>query len=494
MINPNLIIPPNDLLLRIWNGNSFPQVVNAMGQKEKLHSLKFQQIRNSSDLIKGSPVNQQARRFVLELLEAAFVAANPSQMVCNALQVKGSQLRFFNHQIDLDAIDGIYLVGAGKATGRMAEAAEEILGNYITDGIIIVPPNTTEEYTLNCVQIREGGHPLPTHSSVSATKQIITLIKNSPKDALIISLFSGGGSTLFTLPSTTITIKDLQHTTTLLLRSGVPIDGINTLRKHLSQVKGGQFALQVHPRHHWILLISDVPGDQLDIIASGPTLPDPTTYQAASKILAEYQLWEKISQRVRKHIQSGLDGTVQETPKADHPFFERAVNRLIGSNHDACNAALKLAQQKGFKARILTTDCQGEARQVGEQLGAFAQRMISEEDSQVVIVGSETTVTLRHPGKGGRNTELITATIPFIQNHEGLVIASLATDGIDGSTQYAGAIADSDSYTRAHSMNIQPEELLNQNDTFKVFQALNDHIETGPTHTNVRDITIILHF
>ncbi|MHA2314628.1 MAG: glycerate kinase type-2 family protein, partial [Candidatus Hermodarchaeia archaeon] len=445
-----------------------------------------------SDLIKGSLVNQQARRFALELLEAALVAVNPSQMVYNALQIKGSQLNLFNQRINLNKTNGVYLVGAGKATGHMAEAAEEILGDHITDGIIIVPPNTTEEYTLNHVQIREGGHPLPTHSSVSATKQIMTLIENSPEDALILSLFSGGGSALFTLPTTQITLKNLQDTTTLLLQSGVPIDGINTLRKHLSQVKGGQFALQVHPRNHWVMLISDVPGDQLDMIASGPTLPDPTTFLTVGKILDEYQLWEKLPQRIREHVQAGLDQTVQETPKPDHPVFEHTVNRLIGSNIDACKAAFNAAQQKGLKARILTTECQGEARQVGEKLGALAQRMTSEEDPQVVIVGSETTVTLRHPGKGGRNTELIAATLPFLQNHEGLVIASLATDGIDGPTQYAGAIADNHSYTRAQSLNVHPEVMLARNDTYTLFEALNDHIFTGSTHTNVRDITIIL--
>ncbi len=454
---------------------------------------EFLKIRNSSDLIKGSLVNKQARRITLELLEAALTAANPSQMVYKALQIKGSQLSLGNQRINLKKSNGVYLVGAGKASGRMAEAVEEILGDHITDGIIIVPPNTSKDYSLNHVKIREGGHPLPTQASVSATQQIMTLIEDSPKDALILSLFSGGSSALFTLPTTPITLKNLQHTTTLLLQSGVPIDSINTIRKHLSQVKGGQFALHVHPRNHWVLLISDVPGDQLDTIASGPTLPDPTTFLKAGKILDEYQLWEKLPQQVREHFQADLDGTVQETPKPDHPVFEYTINRLIGSNIDACKAALKAAQQKGFKARILTTECQGEARKVGEQLGALAQRLTSKKDLQVVIVGSETTVTLRHPGKGGRNSELIAATLPFLQNHEGLVIASLATDGIDGPTQYAGAIADSDSNARAQSLNIQPEELLNQNDTFTLFQALNDHIETGPTHTNVRDITIILH-
>jgi glycerate-2-kinase len=453
---------------------------------------EFLKIRNSSELIKGSLVNKQARRITLEILEAALAAANPSQMVYNALQIEGSQLSLSKQRINLKKTNGVYLVGAGKATGRMAEAVEEILGDHIIDGIIIVPPNTSKDYSLDHVQIREGGHPLPTHSSVSAAKQVMTLIKDSPEDALILSLFSGGGSALFTLPITPISLKNLQHTTTLLLQSGVPIAGINTLRKHLSQVKGGQFALQVHPRNHWVMLISDVPGDQLDMIAGGPTLPDPTTFQTASNILIEYQLWEKIPQRVTEHIQAGLEGTVSETLKSDHPVFEHTVHRLIGSNYDACKAALNLAQQKGFNARILTTDCQGEARQVGEQLGALAQRLTSEKDPQVVIVGSETTVTLRHPGKGGRNTELLAATLQFLQNREGLVIASLATDGIDGPTQYAGAIADNHSYTRAQSLNVHPEEMLDQNDTYTLFDALNDHIFTGPTHTNVRDITIIL--
>lgn len=463
-----------------------------MSSQNTSHGKNVSPIRNKKDLLKGSPANQRARQLALTFLEAALTAVNPHHLVLQVVQLEDTTLRVPDQQINLKDVNGVYVFGAGKAAGRMAEAIEGLVGEFIADGLVIVPENLVEEYSLDTIQVRGGSHPVPTEQSVTASKELLLLLRNSPKNAFVLSLFSGGGSALFSIPTTPLTIHDLAQTTKFLLNSGVPIEGINTVRKHLSDVKGGHYALQVHPRFHWTLLLSDIPGDQLNMIASGPTLPDPTTFQTVTTLCDEYQLWDKLPQRVYEHIEAGNKGTRDDTPKPNHSAFQRVVNQLIGSNKIACEAAKFAAEKQGFSARILTTDCQGEASNVGLRLGSLARQLAQDKKPQVVVVGSETTVTTRYPGKGGRNTELVTAALPFLQNHDGLVLASLATDGIDGPTEYAGAIADQDSYTRANALQLDPKELLSRNSTYTLFQALNDHIFTGSTHTNVRDVTILV--
>ncbi|MDO8055349.1 MAG: MOFRL family protein, partial [Candidatus Hermodarchaeota archaeon] len=240
------------------------------------------------------------------------------------------------------------------------------------------------------------------------------------------------------------------------------------------------------------LLLSDVIGNQPDVIASGPTLPDPTTFREAAAVFDAYHLWGLLPHTVFNLITSGVEGKISETPKPNNPAFELSHHEVIGTNHDACQAALNYAIQEQGSARILTTDCQGEAREVGEKLGTLAQRLTADPNAQIIIVGSETTVTVQNEGKGGRNTELVAAALPNIQGKSGLVIASLATDGIDGPTDAAGAIADGESFQRARTQNLSLERFLNAHETYRLFQALDDLLITGPTHTNVRDITIIV--
>ncbi len=449
-------------------------------------------IRNIPELIKGPPLTQYARQRALALLNVALNAANPHVLVENTIKVTSRTIRFVDNEIGFNDFDGIYVIGAGKAAGRMAEAIENLLQNHLVDGLIIVPENTLTTYTLHKISLQAGGHPVPTESSITATHQLLDLIDQSPKDALILSLFSGGGSALLAAPTPPLTLEDLQHTTRLLLQAGVPIHQLNTVRKHLSQVKGGYLAQHIHPRRHWGLLISDVPGDQLNMIASGPTLPDPTTFANAVQVLETYGVWEQVSAQVREHLAAGREGKLKDTPKPQEPVFDHSIHQLIGSNQLACQAVLEQAQHEGFTTRILTTDCEGEAREVGDQLGALARKLTQHPESHVLIVGSETTVTVRHEGKGGRNTELITAALSHLKGTEGLVIASLATDGIDGPTNAAGAIADGDSVNRAEDLALSPVQLLETNSTYNLFYALEDLIITGPTHTNVRDVTVIL--
>lgn len=449
-------------------------------------------IRNIPELIKGPTVTQYARQRVLALLNVALTAADPRLLVEKALTVTKRTLHLANNKVKFNDINGIYVIGAGKATGRMAESIELLLKDYLTGGFVIVPEDDISAYTLNQIKMQGGGHPEPTEASITATQQLRELIAQSPADALIISLFSGGGSALLTAPTPPLTLEDLQHITKLLIQSGVPIQQINSVRKHLSQVKGGHLMATIYPRKHWGLLISDVPGDQLDMIASGPTLPDPTTFADTVQILETHALWEEVPAQVREHLTAGSEGKIKETPKPQNPLFDHSVHQLIGSNQLACQAVLEQAQHENFTTRILTTNCEGEARKVGDQLGALARKLTKHTESHVLIVGSETTVTIQHEGKGGRNTELVTAALPHLRGTEGLVIASLATDGIDGPTNAAGAIADGDSASRAESLNLSPPQLLDTNSTYDLYHALEDLIITGPTHTNVRDVTVIL--
>jgi hydroxypyruvate reductase len=449
-------------------------------------------IRNVPGLIKGSPRTQQARRIVLKILNGALAAVDPHVLIPKALTLENHALSVANTQIQLDELNGVYVIGAGKATGRMAEALETMLHEHITGGCIIVPTLTVNDYSSDFMNILSGGHPTPTKASITATQQLINFIDDIPHNALVLSVFSGGGSALLTRPPPSITLQDLQRTTHILLQSGATISEINTLRKHISQVKGGQLAKHIHPRQHIGLLLSDVPGDQLDVIASGPTLPDPTTFTDAVSILNAYQLWEQIPSSVQDHLNLGIQGKIQETPKPPNPIFASSVHQVIGTNRDACQKALAQANQDPFTARILTTDCQGEAREVGAKLGQLAQQLITQAAAQIVIVGSETTVTVHDEGKGGRNTEIVAATLPYLQGNEGLVIASLATDGIDGPTDAAGAVADGASLQRTQSLRLSYEQYLDTHATYHLFHELEDLFFTGPTHTNVRDITVIL--
>lgn len=450
-------------------------------------------IRNKNDLIKGSPKTQHARKIALDLLEVALTAADPQQMVRQSIKFENHILRFASHKLDLDALNGVFVIGAGKASGRMAEAIEALLSDCISGGLIIVPENTVNYFMLERVEIQGGGHPLPTDQSITSTRALLKLITSSPTDALIISLISGGGSSLLSLPASPLTVQDIQQITTLLMESGVPITEMNTIRKHLSDIKGGYLSSQIYPRQHISLLISDIPTDQLDMIASGPTLPDSTTFQDAAEILTKYSLWSVVPPRVKKRIKDGIQGSIPDTPKPTDPIFSSTLTELIGNNRLVCEAAQQAAQQMNLTAQIIATDWQGEAREIGQKIGELANRLPNTDMPQVIIIGSETTVTVSHPGKGGRNTELITATLPFLKRYDGLVVASLATDGIDGPTPYAGAIADHESIQRATTLNLSPTELLETNSTYTLFEALNDHILTGPTHTNVRDITIVVY-
>jgi glycerate 2-kinase len=312
----------------------------------------------------------------------------------------------------------------------------------------------------------------------------------------VICLISGGGSALLTLPAESLSLSDLQTTTEILLAAGATINQINTIRKHLSAIQGGRLAQLAAPARIYALILSDVVGDPLEVIASGPTVPDPTTFADAWAIVKQFQLQAALPLAVARRLQTGCAGQISDTPKPGALIFEQVYNTIIGSNRLAAQAAVEAAQAAGFKASLLTTFMEGEAREVGKVVAALAKGLARDEGSlrrpACLVVGGETTVTLRGSGQGGRNQEMALAAALALANWPNLLIACLGTDGSDGPTDAAGAFADGQTVGRAQAIGLTAVEYLNRNDAYNFFAALNDLILTGPTHTNVNDLTFIL--
>jgi glycerate 2-kinase len=395
---------------------------------------------------------------------------------------------------DLNGFDRVFLVGTGKASSSMAQAIEELLGDRITNGLI------TTKYghalPLRFTEIIEAGHPLPDSKGLEGARKIKGLLKNTgPKD-LVIFLISGGGSALLPLPADKITLEEKQELTQLLLDCGADIKEINTIRKHISQMKGGWVARWAHPSTVITFILSDVVGDPLDAIASGPTVADPTTFHNAWGILEKYDLLKEIAPSIYQHLLQGKKGKVEETPKPWDPVFDKVHNNLIASNIIALRAAEKEAKSLGFNTFILSSSIVGETREAARFHGALVKEVISSghpiPNPACIISGGETTVTIKGKGKGGRNQEFVLAGAFEIQDLEKTVLLSGGTDGTDGPTDAAGAMADHTTISRARAMGQDPAKYLENNDSYNFFKHLGDLLITGPTRTNVMDVRILL--
>ena len=375
----------------------------------------------------------------------------------------------------------------------MVHAAVKILGNYLTQALIIVKEGyATEIEGQPNAHILEAGHPIPDQRGVAATQRIIKLLQHTRPNDIVICLISGGGSALLVSPVAGLTLDDLKSLTSALLASGATINEINTIRKHLSKVKGGNLARLAAPAQLTTLILSDVVGDPLDVIASGPTVPDPTTYEEAQDILKRYQI---SMPKITTLLQRGqID--LAETPKPKDPLFNNVHNLIIGSNRQAAQAAISQAQEEGFNTQLLTTYLQGEARQAGRFLGAIA-RQIERTDHPIpqpacIVVGGETTVTLRGDGLGGRNTELALSAVEEISGLNNIALVTLATDGGDGPTDAAGAVVTGDTLARALQLGLTPADFLARNDSYNFFEPLGDLLKPGPTMTNVNDLAFLI--
>ena len=395
---------------------------------------------------------------------------------------------------NLNEFEKVYLLGTGKASSSMAQALEELLGNRITKGLI------TTKYghglPLRFTKVIEAGHPLPDSKGLEGAKKMKELLlQTGPKD-LVFFLVSGGGSALLPLPASGITLEEKQKLTQLLLACGADIKEINIIRKHLSQIKGGWMARWAYPSTLITFILSDVVGDPLDMIASGPTVPDPSTFEEAWEILEKYNLIEKVPSSIRNHLLRGKEKKVDETPKPGEEVFKKVFNLIIGSNFLALLEAEGEAKRKGFHTLILSSSIVGETREVARFHGAIAREVVFTDHPipkpACILSGGETTVTLQGRGLGGRNQEFCLAGAFEIEGVEKVVMLSGGTDGTDGPTDAAGAISDHTTLQRARAMGLDPKTYLRNNDSYHFFEKLGDLLITGPTRTNVMDVRILL--
>jgi glycerate 2-kinase len=386
----------------------------------------------------------------------------------------------------------LYLVGFGKAAHGMAKALTENAPGLITKGILVTKYGHSRGVLSENVEIFEAGHPVPDNNGFIATRRIIDMLRQADRQTLVVCLISGGGSALLVSPYNGITLEEKQEATRLLLMAGADINEMNTVRKHLSLVKGGRLAELAFPAGVVSLILSDVIGDPLDVIASGPTSPDTTTYKDAAHVIDKYGLGDRIPRSVSELLRQGCEGIVPETPKQGNPLFDRVENIIVGSNKKATGAARQRALELGFDATILSNELQGEARVAAKQLADKAKGVRSGGRPVCLIAGGETTVTVKGNGLGGRNTEMALAFAVEIDGLEGITFLSAGTDGTDGPTDAAGAIVDGTTISSARRLGLDPHAYLANNDSYTFFKETGGLLITGPTGTNVMDIQVVL--
>ncbi|HWY28643.1 MAG TPA: glycerate kinase [Candidatus Sulfotelmatobacter sp.] len=436
------------------------------------------------------------RPVLVEALSQALLAADPRTILRNKVKVRGNELVIGTFSVNLSEFGRVLVIGGGKATANMALEIERILDGWVTGGAVNIPAYTKPWPKSSLINFNPANHPVPSEQGVRGVKKMLELVGQPSEKDLVICLISGGGSALMPLPSKGLNLSDKQKTTQLLLTSGARIDEINAVRKHLSDFKGGRLAEKLYPATVVSLIISDVVGDRLDSIASGPTVPDSTTYSDAYNILNERGLWYKVPGSVRDHIGKGRSGRLTETPKEGSRIFKRVNNFLTGTNVESCKAAARVLERRGYRPLILSTRIQGEAREVGKVVSSIVSDIRENHrpigSPAAIVAGGETTVTVRGKGSGGRNQELVLSAALSIRGLPNVLVSSIGTDGRDGPTSAAGAIADGSTVERGLRRGLDADTYLRENDSHEFFKKLQDLIITGPTGTNVNDILIAI--
>lgn len=430
------------------------------------------------------------RKDAMAILKAALKAADPVEAVAARFRREGDTLIAGGRKYPLARFRRIFVVGAGKASAAMAVAVERALGSRITGGLINVKYEHTAK--LKRIRLNECGHPVPDESGVRGALEIADIVRQAGEDDLAVCVISGGGSALLPAPAAPITLAEKQETTKLLLACGANIHEMNTIRKHLSVLKGGQLAALAWPATVITLILSDVIGDNLDVIGSGPTAPDASTFADAVAILKRFGIFERVPDTVRRR----LTEAAQETPKSGDARLSRTSNLIVGSNRVAVEAAKAKAKALGYRTLILSTTIQGETRDVAGVHAAIAHEILDSgqpiKAPACVISGGETTVTLRGVGKGGRNQEFALAAALDIEGLNNVLLLSAGTDGTDGPTDAAGALCDGTTLARARAKGLDARKALAENDSYPFFDALGDLIKTGPTNTNVMDVRFVM--
>ncbi len=436
------------------------------------------------------------REDALSLFHTGIKAASPYNLIPNNMLLEEniltiSDINGESRSFDLNNYNRITVIGAGKASKSMAYAVEKILDGKIDEGLVVTKKNFRSE--LKRIRVLETSHPLPGKSGIEASKKIVKICKNAKENDLIINLISGGASSLLPYPTDNITLEDKIKTTVILLNVGATIQELNTVRKHISAIKGGQLVRHIYPATIINLIISDVIGDQLDVIGSGITAPDPTTFEDSWNVVIKYKLENKIPHSVKNYLRDGIKGKVPETPKPGNPIFKNVYNLIIGNNELALSAIKIAAEDKGYNAKIISSTLEGEAKDTGKFMAQIAKEYsLPDEKPVCLIFGGETTVTVKGNGKGGRNQELCLSTAIEIDGIKNITFLSGGTDGNDGQTEAAGAICNGRTIERAKELGLDAMKYLNNNDSYNFFNKLDDLIITGPTNTNVMDVQIFL--
>ena len=432
-------------------------------------------------------------RILKALIQSSLEAADSGKAMEQSIVLRGHRLCVSTVRYDLSQYRRVVCVGAGKASAHMAQTLERILGGYLEAGMVIVKNGYGTQ--TQKVHVVEASHPLPDARGVRATKQILKIVRSLTKRDLLIVLLSGGASSLLCAPAPGLSLRDKRKTTNMLLRCGAHIQELNTVRKHLSAVKGGQLA-QATSAKTLTLIMSDVLEDDLATIGSGPTVPDPTTFQEAKTILQHYEIWGNLPESIRKHLEQGIRGRIPETWKSKRRHLLHHHSIILANNRTAIDGMAKEAKRLGLRLCILDSPLQGQAKDLGTILGAITKD-IREFGNPVrppacLITGGEPTVTVTGSGKGGRAQECVLAAAQELAGLSNVVVAGFGTDGTDGPTDVAGAMVDGKTIQRAKKHGISIENILERHDSYTFFNQVGGHIITGPTHTNVNDIYLIL--
>lgn len=421
-------------------------------------------------------------------LEKALQAVEPEALVADA---------FATGDVVVPPESRIRLAAFGKAGAAMARGARRALGGRLDGGVVVVPEALKDDVPSG-FEVFGGGHPVPNRAGIEGAAAMADLAVSMREGDVLLVLVSGGGSALLTLPPAGVDLDDLQRTTRDLLRAGATIGQLNAVRKHLDRLKGGRLARLAAPARVVALVLSDVVGDPLDVIASGPVSPDPTTFADARGVLESYGLWtpERLAPAVRRHLDAGLHGRAEESPGPGDPCFDRTEVHVVGNNRRAAEAALAEAKNRGYRPLLLTTTLTGEAREVAKVLTSGAREIRASgqpvKAPACLVAAGETTVTVTGDGLGGRNQELALATALALEGEPGILAACVGTDGIDGPTDAAGAMVDGGTVRRARAAGLDPDDHLLRNDAYRFFEPLGDLVITGPTGTNVMDLALFL--
>lgn len=437
--------------------------------------------------------NPDTKRILKSLFSAGLEACDPALAIADTLHLHKNRLHVQDVQYDLTHYDRVLCVGAGKASAGMAMSLEQVLGNKLEGGIVIVP----DGYGVPCDKVRifEAAHPMPDGRGVKATKQLLALTQSLSRRDLLIVLLSGGASSLLCAPSIGLTLAVKRRTTQLLLRSGATIHEINVVRKHMSAIKGGQLA-QSTPATILTLIMSDVLGDDLSTIGSGPTVTDPSTFQDAIDILQQYSIWRKVPESVQRHFQRARSKPIPAPLKATRQQSLRNRHIVLANNRQALEGVAKTAKLLGLKPFILAYPLQGEAKEIGSILGGLARDLVAfgnpVHPPACLIAGGEPTVTVNGKGQGGRAQECVLAAAQELAGLANVFVAGFGTDGTDGPTDAAGAVVDGKTVQKAKRKGLSIEQALHEHDSYIFFRQVGGHILTGPTGTNVNDIYLVL--